>query len=72
MLAVYNINKTERCFSPKLLEFQSSEVMPMQTTNKRIDAWWDIFMIYQIDFGLLAVGWAGLWNKRFGPIMSNF
>ena len=26
----------------------------------------------QIDFGLLAVGWAGLWNKRFWPIMSNF
>ncbi len=41
-------------------------------TDKRTDAWWDIFMIWKIDFGLLAVGWAGLWNKRFGPIMSNF
>ena len=30
------------------------------------------FMIWKIDFGLLAVGWARLWNKRFGPIMSNF
>jgi hypothetical protein len=42
------------------------------TTDKRTDAWWDIFMIWKIDFGLLAVGWAGLWNKKFGPIMSNF
>ena len=30
-------------------------------TDKRTDAWWDIFMIWKIDFGLLAVGWAGLW-----------
>ena len=41
-------------------------------TDKRTGAWWDIFMIWKIDFGLLAVGWAGLWNKRCGPIMSNF
>jgi hypothetical protein len=44
----------------------------MESTDKRTDAWWDIFMILKIDFGLLAVGWAGLWNKRFGLIMSNF
>ena len=29
-------------------------------------------MTWKIDFGLLAVAWAGLWNKMFGPIMSNF
>ena len=44
----------------------------MYYTNKRTDAWWDIFMIWKIDFWLLAVAWAGLWEKRFGPIMSNF
>ena len=42
------------------------------STDKRTDGWWDIFMIWKIDFGLWAVAWAGLWNKRFGPIMSNF
>ena len=29
-------------------------------TDKRTDAWWDIFMIGRINFELLAVGWAGL------------
>ena len=48
------------------------EVQEVVMSNKRTDAWWDIFMIWKIDFGLLTVGWAGLWNKRFGPIMSNF
>ena len=42
------------------------------STDKRTDAWWDIFMILKIDFGLLAVGLASLWKKRFGQIMSNF
>ena len=41
-------------------------------TEKKTEAWWDIFMTWKIDFGLLAVAWAGLWNKMFGPIMSNF
>ena len=42
------------------------------TTDKETDESWDIFIIWQINSGLWAVGWAGLWKKRSGPIMSNF
>ena len=44
----------------------------MATTDKETDESWDIFIIRKINFGLWAVAWAGLWKKRFGPIMSNF
>jgi hypothetical protein len=33
-------------------------------TDKRTDVWSRDFMIWKINFGLLAVAWAGLWNKR--------
>ena len=50
----------------------SSVLLSIHITDKKTDAWWDIFITWKIDFGLLAVAWAGLWNKMFGPIMSNF
>ena len=46
--------------------------LTVQSTDKRTDACSRHFMIWKINSGLWAVGWAGLWNKRFGPIMSNF
>ena len=36
----------------------------MQSTDKRADVWSRDFMIWKINFGLWAVAWAGLWNKR--------
>ena len=32
-------------------------------TNKRTDVWSRNFLIWEIDFGLLAVAWAGPWEK---------
>jgi hypothetical protein len=32
-------------------------------TDKRTDVWSRNFMIWKIDFGLLAVAWAGPWEK---------
>jgi hypothetical protein len=33
-------------------------------TDKRTDVWSRDFIIWKINFGLWAVAWAGLWNKR--------
>ena len=44
-------NKTRRLLSPRL-------------TDKRTDVWSRDFIIWKINFGLWAVAWAGLWNKR--------
>ena len=33
-------------------------------TDKRTDVWSRDFMIWRINFGLWAVAWAGLWEKR--------
>ena len=32
-------------------------------TDKRTDVWSRNFLIWEIDFGLLAVAWAGPWEK---------
>ena len=53
-----------------VVKVQIHKVFWLWNTDKRTDGWWDIFMIWKIDFGLFAVGWAGLWEKRFWPIMS--
>ena len=58
--------------SPLKIYLKFGTCAVVQYTDKGTDAWWDIFMIWKIDFGLLAVAWTGLWEKRFGPIMSNF
>ena len=42
------------------------------TTDKRTDVWSRDFIIWKINSGLWAVVSAELWNKGFGPIMSNF
>ena len=34
------------------------------STDKRTDVWSRDFMIWKINFGLWAVAWAGLWDKR--------
>ena len=53
-----------------------SSVFYQNSTGDSTDKWTDTcsrhFMIWKIKSGFCAVGWAGLWNKRFGPIMSNF
>ena len=33
------------------------------STDKRTDVWSQDFLIWEINFGLLAVAWAGLWEK---------
>ena len=33
-------------------------------TDKRTDVWSRDFMIWKINFGLWAMAWAGLWEKR--------
>ena len=33
-------------------------------TDKRTDIWSRDFIIWKINFGLLAVAWAGLWHNR--------
>ena len=35
----------------------------IQTTDKRTDVWSRNFMTWKINFGLLAVAWAGQWEK---------
>ena len=35
-----------------------------EITDKRTDVWSRDFMIWKINFGLWAVAWAGLWEKR--------
>ena len=35
----------------------------MQDTDKRTDVWSRNFLIWEINFGLWAVAWAGLWEK---------
>ena len=49
-------------------------------TDKRTDVWSRDFIIWKINFGLWAVAWAELWNKRvwadykqlFGAVSSIF
>ena len=43
----------------------------LDLTDKRTDAFSRHFMIKKSILGC-GLGWAGLWNKRFWPIMSNF
>ena len=33
-------------------------------TDKETDESWEIFIIWKINFGLWAMGWAGLWKKK--------
>ena len=33
-------------------------------TDKRTDVWSRDFMIWKVNFGLWAVAWAGVWDKR--------
>ena len=40
-------------------------------TDKRTDVWSRDFIIWKIHFGLWAVVWAGLWNKRVGADYEN-
>ena len=35
----------------------------LSTTDKRTDVWSRNFLIWEIDFGLWAVAWAGTWEK---------
>ena len=50
----------------------------MQDTDKRTDVWSRNFLIWKINFGLWAVAWAGLWEKRvwanydLRPVFSLF
>ena len=45
---------------------KSEQILPAwyKNTNKRKDVWSRDFMIWKVNFGLWAVAWAGLWNKR--------
>ena len=36
----------------------------VQSTDKRTDVWTRDFIPWKINFGLWAVAWAELWNKR--------
>ena len=42
-----------------------------QTTDKRTDVWSRDFMIWRINFGLWAVAWAGLWEKRVWAVYEQ-
>ena len=42
----------------------SSKKQTKRTQDKRTDVWSRDFLIWKINFGLWAVAWAGLWNKR--------
>ena len=33
---------------------------------------WDIFVVWKINSGLWAVGWAGLWKKGLGQLWASF
>ena len=57
------------------------EILSMGSiADKRTDVWSRDFMIWKINFGLWAVAWARLWNKRVGadyeqllrPVISLF
>jgi hypothetical protein len=41
-----------------------SYFVPSVLTDKTTDVWSRDLMIWKINFGLGAVAWAGLWNKR--------
>ena len=49
-------------YSAQIVEVQNKN--NICCTNKRTDVWSRDFMIWKINFGLWAVAWAGLWNKR--------
>ena len=36
----------------------------ISSTDKKTDVWSRDFIVWKINFGLWAVAWAGLWNKR--------
>ena len=42
----------------------SIKMMDIHYTDKRTDVWSRDFMIWKVNFGLWAVAWAGLWEKR--------
>ena len=44
----------------------------IEGTDKETDESWDIFIIWKINFGLWAVGWAGMWKKELGQSLATF
>ena len=47
-----------------IMTFLCASILVNETTDKRTDVWSQDFMIWRINFGLWAVAWAGLWEKK--------
>ena len=54
------------------LEFKNFMSACNGNTDKRTDVWFHDFMIRKINFGLWAVAWSELWNKRVWANYEQF
>ena len=72
--SIKNINSSKIKFfmCPLFPNFVAKKSSPCPSTDKRTDVWSRDFLKWKINSGQWAEGWAGLWKKGVGPIMSNF